>query len=705
MKLGLTGKILLQIGVCVVLFFVVTVFLIRREVREIEKENSKDSVVKQAEGHGVEVTLRLTEGINSLTLMRDLFELAFNNPSAKITRDMLNNAIDSVLDQNPSLFGVWYTIDVNSPQAQKLNLKPNPNGDIDYYIGYTGQDGEKERQFTAFTETEPEPYYQVPKRTKTMYITDPYIDSEISAAGVFMNTITLPVLKNGEFIGVVGIDFKMNVFQLIIEKLNSEIKGYSALISADGTIIAHKYKELIGKKIGSDFAQMKANPDYKDVPDNLLKGIVMPSAMYSAIMNGKDYSEERFSQLLQENSYYFKKTITLGVGENVTQWSILSVVSEASLYANAKNAVNYLLIINILSFLVIMALVLFISISITKPIKEIAKKIIAIGEGDLTQRLNIKSQDELGELSNKFNLFAQNIQEIIETLRENSNALNKSSADLSQVSNQMSNEVHEANNSLEKAEDSVTELNGTAKKVLDEMNNATLAVTSVQAAIDEMTVTIGEIAQNSGKAKSYTEDVSKSIADVTSRMQELDKAANEISKVTATINAISSQTNLLALNATIEAARAGEAGKGFAVVANEIKELAQQTGNATEDIRKKIEGIQNATSMTITNTEEVVKNVDEVSSVVMTIAAAIEEQHAVTHDISKSMYQVSSNIKNANDKAGAAADHCQQVSQNVSLATQSTDNVEDGSNDVKQNASALLQLAKQLQGLISRFQV
>src|SRR3954451_2927057 len=116
-------------------------------------------------------------------------------------------------------------------------------------------------------------------------------------------------------------------------------------------------------------------------------------------------------------------------------------------------------------------------------------------------------------------------------------------------------------------------------------------------------------------------------------MNQLGAAAMEIGKVTETITEISSQTNLLALNAAIEAARAGSAGKGFAVVANEIKELAQQTATATEDIKGRIGGVQSSAATGIGEIERVSQVIREVSDIVASIAAAIEEQSTVTRDI------------------------------------------------------------------------
>ena len=151
---------------------------------------------------------------------------------------------------------------------------------------------------------------------------------------------------------------------------------------------------------------------------------------------------------------------------------------------------------------------------------------------------------------------------------------------------------------------------------------------------------------------------------------QLGAAADEIGKVIEVIQDIAEQTNLRALNATIEAARAGEAGKGFAVVATEVKELAKQTASATDDIRRRIEGIQNSTGESVRaigEISEVIKNVNEVSR---TIASAVEEQSITTREIAQNVAQTTTAAEAVSRGVAESASACQEVTRNISQVDQ-----------------------------------
>jgi methyl-accepting chemotaxis protein len=220
-----------------------------------------------------------------------------------------------------------------------------------------------------------------------------------------------------------------------------------------------------------------------------------------------------------------------------------------------------------------------------------------------------------------------------------------------------------------------------------------------------MTATIGEIAGSSEKARRITEEATRQAALIGEQMNLLGQAAREIGKVTETITEISSQTNLLALNATIEAARAGSAGKGFAVVANEIKELAQQTAVATEDIKSRVAGVQSSAASGIAEIERVSQVIREVSDIVVSIAAAIEEQATVTKDISRNIAEASTGVNDANQRVSEASRATIDIAREIVVVDQAAGQMTGGTEHVRSSASDLSRVAEQLQELVTQFQV
>jgi len=199
------------------------------------------------------------------------------------------------------------------------------------------------------------------------------------------------------------------------------------------------------------------------------------------------------------------------------------------------------------------------------------------------------------------------------------------------------------------------------------MGEATNDLSSVSEATSKLSATVLEIAGNSEKARAISEQANTQAQSVSSLMGQLEESALEIGKVTETIMSISAQTNLLALNATIEAARAGTAGKGFAVVAGEIKELANQTAQATDDIKGKIAGMQSAADGAINDIQGISRIIGEVGEIVANIAVAIEEQATVTRDVAANIERVTSGVKEATDRINETASASRSIAGDIGL--------------------------------------
>ena len=346
--------------------------------------------------------------------------------------------------------------------------------------------------------------------------------------------------------------------------------------------------------------------------------------------------------------------------------------------------------------------------SIAKPLGVAIAHLNEVAKGDLTKDAPAEFQargDEIGLLARSKQLMITNLRSTVKELSGGVQVLSSSSEELSANSSQMSSGGRNASDKAHAVAAAAEEMTSNVVSVAAGMEQTTTNLTSVASATEQMTATIGEIAGNSEKARRITEEATRQAARISEQMNHLGHAAQEIGKVTETITEISSQTNLLALNATIEAARAGSAGKGFAVVANEIKELAQQTAAATEDIKSRIAGVQSSTAGGIAEIGKVSQVIHEVSDIVAAIAAAIEEQSTVTRDIARNIGEATTGVRDANQRVAESSQVTQSIAKEIAGVDQATREMANGSERVQASASNLSKLAEALQSTVGKFQV
>jgi len=370
-----------------------------------------------------------------------------------------------------------------------------------------------------------------------------------------------------------------------------------------------------------------------------------------------------------------------------------------------KSGTTFLVVLTIFAVLIAAALGIYISRYLTKNINALAKVTKLIAKGDLKNKVTLSSNDELGDLANDTNAMTDNLRDMIRKITDFSNQLAKSSSDLSELSSSMSKGADNVTKNSESVAAAAEEMSANMDSVAATSEQASTNINTVSIATDEINSSINEIAKNSETGNSITREAVEKAGKATKSVDELSSAAREISKVTEVISEISEQTNLLALNATIEAARAGEAGKGFAVVASEIKQLAIQTTGATNDIKKRIESIQNSTSDTAKEIEGVTKIIENINEIVGTIAAAVEEQSATTKEISENMGQASAGLQEVTENIAQSSSVSGEIAKDISNVNTNSNEVLNNSKLVNSNSKDLKDIAKNLQELISQFKL
>ena len=343
--------------------------------------------------------------------------------------------------------------------------------------------------------------------------------------------------------------------------------------------------------------------------------------------------------------------------------------------------------------------------SITKPLSYIASNMQRLAEGDKSIEVQFTEQkNEIGDLSRAMDVFLGKTiemdrmreeqvekdrraeEEKRQTMLKMADAFESS---VGQVVSQVSSAATEMQSSSEAMGATAEETTRQASAVAAASEQASANVQTVASAAEELSSSIAEISRQVTQASQIAAAAVEEAEQVNMKVQGLALAAQKIGEVVALITDIAEQTNLLALNATIEAARAGDAGKGFAVVASEVKNLANQTAKATEEIGAQISGIQTATDEAVGAIDSISQTIAKINDVNAGVAAAVEEQGAATQEIARNVEQ--------------AAAGTQEVSSNIVGVSQAASDTGMAAGEIRSAAVLLSQQSGQLRVEVDKF--
>jgi methyl-accepting chemotaxis protein len=363
-----------------------------------------------------------------------------------------------------------------------------------------------------------------------------------------------------------------------------------------------------------------------------------------------------------------------------------------------------------LSFLTLLASAGTIFLAIRKlvigPLKKSVEFANRIANSDLSAAdLTVESEDEIGESMTALNTMKNSLRRLLGGIADGVQTLASSATELTSISRETAGGTANMSDGANAVAVAAEEASANTISIAAGMEQSTSSLSSVASATEEMSATVGDIAANTSRARTISEEATSQAHAISEQMQKLGQAAQEIGHVTETITGISAQTNLLALNATIEAARAGAAGKGFAVVANEIKELARQTAEATEDIKLRIAGIQDSAGTAIGDIGQITKVIRDVGAIVASIAAAIEEQATVTKDVAGNIAQASMGVQEADERIAQTAEVSRSIARDIAGVNAKIADIREGGAQVQASAVELSNLAEQLGAQLAQFRM
>ncbi len=387
-----------------------------------------------------------------------------------------------------------------------------------------------------------------------------------------------------------------------------------------------------------------------------------------------------------ENKLFPKVSYVIGVDQ--WQWAIGSGVYVDDVENTYQENAKQMLVMASGVLLIMLILFMYVSGTITKGISGINNAMLRLADNDMNVDLTkYENKSEIGDMAKAVDVFKQSMikaEELSQKQEEENKKREKRASYIEDLTKNFDSIIGElmanVQNSLEKMRDASKKMNKTADKTNSQATSvaaaseqATSNVETVAAAAEELSASIAEISKQVEHSSIVADKASVSADETNHKVQGLAEAASKIGDVVKLINDIADKTNLLALNATIEAARAGDAGKGFAVVANEVKNLANQTTKATEEITDQIDTVQSEVSNVVGAITGIVTVINDIREISASISASIEEQNSATQEIAGNVAQasqgtrdVSKNIINVLN----AAHETEESSASVSSATE-----------------------------------
>ncbi|MCF5727873.1 methyl-accepting chemotaxis protein [Aeromonas veronii] len=476
-------------------------------------------------------------------------------------------------------------------------------------------------------------WYQEAMSKGGLIVTKPYLDV---AYNIMVVTLAQPVSG-----GIVGGDLSIASLVEDVTKMQLPADGFAIMMHKDGTIIAYK-----------DAA--KAMKPASEIDNDLTNALIEQSKSSKDLVPAYFDSEGRDKLLW-------------AVDIPDTDWELVLVLDKAALEAPLSSLLmtqlGMALLVLVGSILAISWLVSMLLGPLTKVSQALAR--IADGNGDLTQRIKIDANDEVGQLANSFNRFVGSQHQLIGNIRQLANELN-ADAERSLVTNQAAvDELQRQQQEVTMVATAVTEMASATMEIAGNAEN-TAAAAQQSAQSSEQ----GKMLVN--KTRQSINGLAEEVGQATEVIGELSRHAQAITSILSTIQGIAEQTNLLALNAAIEAARAGEQGRGFAVVADEVRVLSRRTQDSTQQIQSTIETLQQTTARAVSlmqtsqgladnsvqDADQAVRALEEITSAISLIsdmagqiATAAEEQTQVTGEIT----QNTTAIKDVSDEITASA--------------------------------------------------
>ena len=662
-SLSLRAKILLPFIILMLAGFAVVVGYNSWAMRQHDLEQGVENARLQAAVLSTSINKTLNDGLSTTQTLTSTFETL--RRSHVVNRDMLNKILARQLENHAGLLAVWTGWEpdaLDGRDSEFAGQKP-AHDDSGRFVPYWHRDaqGISVEPLVDYDKPGAGDYYLLPKQTGSLQVIEPYL-YPVNGKPVMMTSIVAPLMVGITFSGVVGVDIALTDIANEMAKVKPYETGYLSLLSGSGQWLAHPQEDKVGKPAKDE----------------------LPAEALEAIKAGKPWQLEDANGML----HFFTP---IKVHEGMTPWSLRVSVERAQLLANADRARNAALLLGAGACLATLLLCAVLLGWLTRPLVGLAEavEVLAQGEGDLTRRLPVNSQDEIGRTSAAFNRFMDKLRDMFAEVKQHAATLETSLVRLGDTTQAVAGNARQQADAASSTAATVEEVSSSISQIADGAQQAARAAEDTGELSEQLAELVQDTAGEIRQAASAVEALSGTLSGLGERSQ-------QIASIVDVIRDIADQTNLLALNAAIEAARAGEQGRGFAVVADEVRKLAERTASATLEIATMIQTIQRdmqaATqgmgtalgriSSGVAHSEDTAEAIAGIHNTMANMVNRIRDIARATEEQSVASQDISSHVEHINHMS-------QQTDQQIHVASEET--------------AQLRALGQQLEALVQRF--